>query len=71
MMKHQMANGRPTQRTTALAISGIFMYIGGSFGPAGTRSKYGPVIHRIHTYSWSTRIAPPNAAQILTGLPVG
>ncbi len=37
---------------------------GGSFGPAGTRSKYGPVIQLIHTYSVSARITAPNAAQI-------
>jgi hypothetical protein len=39
MKKNQMANGRPTHRTTALAIIGIFMCNGGSFGPVGTRSK--------------------------------
>ena len=64
MMNHQRANGRPTQRTIAFAMSGTFMYIGGSLGPAGTRSKKGPVIHRIHTYNWRTRIAPPTKAQI-------
>ena len=44
------------------------MNVGGSVGPAGTRSKLGPVIHRIHTYNWKARIAPPTAAQILTGV---
>ena len=39
MMKYHRANGRPIQSTMAFAISGIFMYIGGSLGPAGTRSK--------------------------------
>ena len=39
MMNHQRANGRPIHSTMAFAISGIFMYIGGSLGPAGTRSK--------------------------------
>ena len=38
-MKYHRANGRPIQSTMAFAISGIFMYIGGSLGPAGTRSK--------------------------------
>ena len=41
------------------------MNVGGSVGPAGTRSKLGPVIQRIHTYSWNARIAPPTAAQTL------
>ena len=51
MKKNQMANGRADPETTAFAMSGIFMYNGGSVGPAGTRSKYGPVIQRIHTYN--------------------
>ena len=38
-MNHQSANGRATQSTIAFAISGTFMNIGGSLGPAGTRSK--------------------------------
>jgi hypothetical protein len=32
----------------------------------GTRVKYGPVTHRIHTYSWSSRMAPPTTAQMVT-----
>ena len=67
-MNHQRANGRPTQRTIAFAMSGTFMYIGGSLGPAGTLSKYGPVIQRIHTYNWRTRIAPPTTGPDLDGL---
>ena len=35
MKKNQMANGRPTQRTTAFAMSGIFMCNGGSGWPGG------------------------------------
>lgn len=70
MKNHQMANGRPTHSTAALAISGTFMYIGGSFGPTGTRSKYGPVIQRAHTYSCSASSAPPAAAQIRMALPL-
>ena len=54
-MNHQRATGRPTQSTIAFAMRGVFMYIGGSLGPPGTLSKYGPVIHRIHTYNWRTR----------------
>ena len=49
MRKNQRANGRPIQSTTALAISGIFMYIGGSLGPPATGSKKGPLTHRMNT----------------------
>ena len=63
-MNHQIAIGRPTHIRMPLNVRKAFMYVGGSVGPPGTRVKYGPVIHRIHTYSWSTRSAPPIAAQI-------
>ncbi len=54
---------------TAVQVTRItFMNVGGSVGPGGTRSKLGPVIQRIHTYSWRARIAPPTAAQIRTGV---
>ncbi|BBY69815.1 hypothetical protein MINTM005_01370 [Mycobacterium intracellulare] len=49
MKNHHTTTGSAIHNTTAFAISGTFMYIGGSLGPDGTRSKYGPVIHRIHT----------------------
>ena len=71
MKKNQMANGRPTQSTTALAIIGIFMCNGGSFGPAGTRSKYGPVIQLIHTYSVSARITRAQCRPDLNRLALG
>ena len=41
-MNHQRANGNPTQRTIAFAISGTFMYIGGSIGPRGHPLEVGP-----------------------------
>ena len=69
-MNHQMAIGKPTHMRTELNVRKAFMNIGGSDGPPGTRSKYGPVIHRIHTYNWSARTAPPMVAQIVTGLTV-
>src|SRR5690625_7026448 len=70
MKNHQVANGRPTHSATALAISGTFMYIGGSFGPTGTRSKNGPVIQRPQTYSCNASNAPPKVAQIRTAPPL-
>jgi len=42
------------------------MYSGGSDGPEGTRSKYGPVTQLIQTYSWNARRTPPMTAKILT-----
>src|SRR5215212_11680036 len=66
MMNHQMAIGRPTTITAVQMKRIAFMNVGGSVGPGGTRSKLGPVIQRIHTYSWKARIAPPTAAQIFT-----
>ncbi|WP_369828122.1 hypothetical protein [Mycobacterium sp. 852002-51163_SCH5372311] len=51
-------------------IRTTFINIGGSLGPLGTRTKYGPVIQRIQTYNWKARITPPTMAQIRTGLAV-
>src|SRR5262245_25509106 len=45
----------------------VFIHIGGSLGPAGTRTKYGPVTHFAQTYSWTARIAPPARAHAWTG----
>ena len=56
-MNHQIAIGRPTHTTMALKVRKAFMYMGGSVGPPGTRVKYGPVSHRIHTYSWKQKRA--------------
>ena len=44
-----MAIGRPTTITAVQVKRIAFMNVGGSVGPAGTRSKLGPVTHRIHT----------------------
>ena len=49
MRKNHSAAGRPIHSTTALAISGICMYIGGSLGPPDTGSKNGPLTHRTNT----------------------
>jgi hypothetical protein len=49
MMNHQMAIGRPTMITAVQVKRTVFMNVGGSVGPGGTRSKLGPVIQRIHT----------------------
>ena len=57
--------------TTVHVVRIAFIRVGGSLTPAGTRSKYGPVIQRIQTYNWKTRIAPPRTAQIWTGLTFG
>ena len=68
MRNHQMAIGRPTTMTAVQVNRIAFMNVGGSVGPGGTRSKLGPVIQLIQTYSWKARIAPPTAAQTLTGV---
>src|SRR5262249_48786211 len=41
---------------------------GGSLGPAGTRTKYGPVTHLAQTYSCTARTDPPASAHAWTGL---
>src|SRR5262249_10308319 len=46
----------------------VFIQVGGSLGPAGTRTKYGPVTHLAQTYSCTARIAPPASAHAWTGL---
>ena len=68
MRNHQMATGRPTTMTAVHVKRIAFMNVGGSVGPAGTRSKLGPVTHRSHTYSWKVRITPPTAAHTRTGV---
>src|SRR5215470_9877395 len=45
-----------------------FIQVGGSLGPAGTRTKYGPVIHLVQTYSCTARTAAPAMAHARTGL---
>src|SRR5262247_2428589 len=46
----------------------VFIQVGGSLGPAGTRTKYGPVTHLAQTYSCTARTAPPARAHVWTGL---
>src|SRR5262245_13102451 len=46
----------------------ILIQVGGTLGPAGTRTKYGPVIHLAQTNSWTARSAPPMSAHAWTGL---
>src|SRR5262249_60475857 len=46
----------------------VFTQVGGSLGPAGTRTKYGPVTHLAQTYSCTARTAPPAMAHARTGL---
>src|SRR5581483_3660064 len=71
MMNHHKATGSPTTITAVQVKRIAFMNVGGSLGPGGTRSKLGPAIQRIHTYSWKARMAPPTTAQISTGLALG
>ena len=66
-----MAIGMPTTITAVQVTKMTFMNVGGSVGPGGTRSKFGPLIHRIHTYNWKARIAPPTVAQMWMGLTFG
>src|SRR5690242_20784038 len=71
MMNHQKAIGSPATMTAVQVNRIAFMNVGGSLGPGGTRSKWGPAIQRIHTYSWKARMAPPAMAQVRTGLALG
>src|SRR5262245_27973099 len=54
--------------TPVQATRMVFIQAGGSLGPAGTRTKYGPVTHLIQTYSCTARTAPPARAHAWTGL---
>src|SRR4051794_27522121 len=68
MRNHQMAIGKPTTMTPVQVKRIAFMNVGGSVGPAGTRSKLGPLTHLIQTYSWNARMTAPTAAQTWMGL---
>src|SRR5215475_2938198 len=63
-----MATGSPSMMTPVQMVRMVFIQTGGSLGPGGTRTKFGPVIHLAQTYSCTARTAPPATAHAWTGL---
>jgi hypothetical protein len=46
---HQMLTGRASTITAVQTVRIVFISVGGSLGPLGTTSKWGPVTQRIQT----------------------
>src|SRR5262245_49606052 len=58
------------QMTPVQMVRMVFIQVGGSDGPGGTATKWGPVIQLPQTQSWNARIRPPAQAHATTGLNV-